>query len=537
MTQLFMGVKPGVGPVVKILKNNGDNPLTLANDAYDKYLFNSENQQLSYTFGNFSIEWDNTTFSTGMHYIGGTSGNAPYVVNSAPGALLFWGRVNQIYPSRPFLPLPEVRVRIPGTSRYGAGRRRETLYIDETFYEEGEVTSYQFPVALMKAQSLTTSNAFTSDNWEGYVQSGLGISVNDWTVICSTTGVVAGGAGFRMNGYTIPDSTVRKVIFNYWNLPADSSSMPTYTSSAGLETLRANKDEFILARPGYSVSGSSGRNQRIIDSTVSPALCVAAGVTPSISASSSYTVSVHPGFTLSETAVVDFMIRKSGEAQYVPCHVPGGYARNDAFDVSYEIDGNDVIIHNEGTGPVIVTYAIYNASEDPPSTGGSLIMFRGNDGTQDFIQIKKPGTSDPASRPQDILLDTRLPTIHILAEGFIPAASFTDPAENTNGLGKYAKEITFNAGGMIPFVKYALVFDNHILTPMCSLYYRWAGGSPTWGPPSNQSSLCRLTSSSAKFWINSGNWSTLSYSGGVVSQVYNGPDPIGIRYYIFGIPT
>ena len=48
MTQLFKGYKPGAGPVLKVLKYNGDDARTLPNDAFDRYLFNSENQNLSY---------------------------------------------------------------------------------------------------------------------------------------------------------------------------------------------------------------------------------------------------------------------------------------------------------------------------------------------------------------------------------------------------------------------------------------------------------------------------------------------------------
>lgn len=533
MTQLFMGVKPGVGPVVKILKNNGDNPLTLANDAYDKYLFNSENQQLSHTFGNFTSTYHHTTYTAdGRYYVGGSSSTAPYVISadvySNIKVIRTFGRLDKIYPNRPFLPMPEFRSRF-ANARYTAGRRSLSLYRDEVFYEEGIVVSYQFNSGLGKVQNLDEFGG--GDYWNLYAPTGAGISVGDW--------VALGVGGAR--GYTTTDSitSTNAIVqtFNYWNLPADSSPMPTYTYASNQEMLRLNSSEFILTRPGYAVSGSSGPHERIIDSTIGPALCVAAGVTPAIPASSTYTITIPTGITLSSTAVVDFMIKKEGGTQYIPCHVEAGYVHDDAFSVTYEIDGDEVIIYNNGTGSVVVTYFVFNSSDEAPSTGGNLILFRGNDGTQDFIQIKKPGTTDPASKATDILLDTRLPTLHILAEGYIPLASFTDPPENVNTLGKVAKQINFDASGMIPFVKYTIVFPNHIMSPSCTLYYRWGGGSPSWGPPTNQSALCRLSSNNAKFWLNPGNFSRLVISGGSVDMTYDLPDPIGIRYYIFGIPT
>lgn len=50
MTQTFIGYKPGVGPVLKCLKYDTDDPLTLANTAFDRFFFNSETQNLSYVF-------------------------------------------------------------------------------------------------------------------------------------------------------------------------------------------------------------------------------------------------------------------------------------------------------------------------------------------------------------------------------------------------------------------------------------------------------------------------------------------------------
>lgn len=536
MTQLFMGVKPGVGPVVKVLKYNGDDALTLANNAYDRYFFNSENQQLSYVFGNFSLAFSYSSFpSTGVYNFGNYT---IYCENSASIKRPYKiGKINGIYPSRPFLPLPEVRAK-QSNGRFLGGLRQLSLWIDETFSEVGEVSSYQFPTCLMRVTALFAPAPINAFNWTGYCLNNMGVVPGDWIALAQRG--VAGGTGFTMNAYeNITASTPEsRYIFNYWNLPADSSAMPTYSMVPDLETLRMDEDEFVLTRPGYSVGGSAGRNQRIIDSDTSPALCVAAGVTPSIAPGSSYVITVSiPGITLSDTAVVDLMVKETGDYQFVPCHVPAGYVHDSAFNVSYLISGNNVIIYNEGTGAVTVTYVVFNSSETAPSTGGSLIMFRGNDGTQDFIQIKKPGTSDPASRPGDILLDTRLPTIHILSEGWLPLSSFTDSAENVNGLGKVAKQVNFNGNGMIPFVKFCTVFPNHILAPMCSLYYTYGSGAD-WGPPSNQSALCRLQSDNAKFWLNPGNWSRLT--GGVssgVSQVFDGPDPLGIRYYILGIPT
>ena len=56
MTQFFAGWKPGYGPVVKVLKYDADDPLTLSNAAYGRFFFNSEIQNIGYIYS--IAAWD-----------------------------------------------------------------------------------------------------------------------------------------------------------------------------------------------------------------------------------------------------------------------------------------------------------------------------------------------------------------------------------------------------------------------------------------------------------------------------------------------
>lgn len=535
MTQLFMGYKPGVGPVLKILKYDTDNPLTLANDAYDRYYFNSENEKLSYIFGMVEMEHTYSSFGGNGNYIIQIGGNA------ATSKITVWvdknytwsnrcaaypvARLKNIAPNHPYIPIPEVRVKDYLTGRIVAGRRI-------AFENPGIITHYQFPYNIKKVKK----KEFNRDQpWLGEIHSMFtNIEIGDW--IYQFQKRISNGRG---NGtastelVTSSNENASSFTINHWDLPADQSPMTTYTNVPGLETLRLDANGFILTRPGYSVAGSTGIGQRIIDSNISPSLCVMFGDSPSIPAGGNVLIPPPSGVILSDTAVADFLYKGSGQDYYNPPFWPT--AATTRFDVSYVIDGSGLRIYNDGDVAMTVRYAVFNTDLNGTSTGGNEVLLRGTSGDEDFIQIKKPGTSDPASKPNDILVDTRFPTMQIIKEGFLPASLFTTSGnENPVIYGVQTYTVPFEASGMTPYLKYCLVFNDYILPPINTKKYDLIGNWAM-GRSSNQSCLARLTNNSVKFWMNKGEWSERWWSGGSPSENKDGPDPLGIRYYIFGV--
>ena len=194
---------------------------------------------------------------------------------------------------------------------------------------------------------------------------------------------------------------------------------------------------------------------------------------------------------------------------------------------------NAVTIYNEGTDPIDIRFAVTNVDRSGTSTGGSLVEFTGHDGTTAFTQLKKPGTTDPASRPNDILLDTRFPTLQIIKEGFIPISSFGAALTGEHNLfGTVKATVPFTNNGFLPFLKFSIVFPNCVSTPFVSLLYNYPGG---WGPPSNVSMLGQIDNNLATFWASPGNWSRRYVDGSDVKEAYDLPNPIGVRYFIRGI--
>lgn len=541
MAQFFMGYKPGVGQVLKVLKYNDDDALTLANTAYDRYLFNSETQKLAYIRDQWTASFNYHNLSNGqVNDYEGTSATGKYAAYTVKygGSIHvanteIYARYNNIFKDIPYVPMVEARIFEPDGRVYCA--RRVLNWISDSLNNEiAVVGTSQFGSAWFKPPTYGGTVDWINQTPNALSYMGLG----SW--ICRIGEGPTAQYGNRPGTIaTNSDGPVeKKVIVAYWDLPADSSPMTTYPHVQGLEALRWNRQEFILSRPGYSVDSSAGTRHRIIDSSLNLASIIMAGETTTIGTGGSVVLPVPYGFKLSPDAIVDMMIRLQGQPQYIPPHMLGGYVRNNYINVSYKVHEQSVEIFNESSEPVIVTYMVSNIDFSARSTGGREILYKGHDGQQYFIQIKKPGTSDPASRANDVMMDSRLPMIQIVKEGYLPFEQFSSgAAENTMLLGAQAHELNFENNGFIPFLKYSLVFADRIMPPAMAVYYRYtSSGGPQYGPPSNHSSLARLENNKVKFWMNKGAWSAKfwSNSSGSERTDYYG-DPLGIRYYVLGI--
>lgn len=563
MTQLFIGHKPGVGPVVKVLKHDSDNPLTLANDAYSSYLFNSENQKLTHIreVDGFSRIFQNTDpASATIHHVGGGASDAHASIWAQkeawqPGWSLWFVNMTSFHVRvdnvSPFLPIiSHTGGAIWKTSTAPAPRmksfngRSRWVINPGAQHEKDIVTSWENRPIIYKAKAFTPygSSGTSWENWKGEVANNLSSLplIGTWLTkeLPGSSNGNMSARPWRQSWNSVGSAPVLDCDFSYavWNLPANNTALPTFTPGpAGQEIVRISSNRVAVARPGYTVA-NSGIDKMILDSdNLSPALCVMAGQTAAIPVSGEVRLSPPPGIVLSEGVVVELMARKSDEPQYIPAHCVTGLVRTTNFNIQYWVEGNQLVLYNNGTFPAVVTYIVLNASRDPTSTGGSQVFYKGNDGTHDFCQIKKPGTSDPASRPNDIVLDTRLPTLHILKEGWLPAGSFAASVEQALGTRYY--DVEFDAAGMIPFVMFRTVFPDYILPPALAVYYSYYAPNGPLGA-SSQSSICRLSSNTARFFLNNGSWVAYgANSGNQPVALYGGQEAQGIRYYIFGIPT
>ncbi len=544
MTQLFIGYKPNVGPVVKVLRYDADDALTLANSAYDRYYFNSENQKLAIVRDqNLTyVNWwnDPPSVSGNIKLFGGDQNTARYVgfftklySSSNSGTCNIYARRQNIFRDVPFPPMAEVRVP-PSDGWITSGSRGLQWVFDGTGTDPREVgvyCSYQYAATWVKPRYWNTNI-----DWRNRFSSALSFMGEDEWVLHPGNGVDGrdGNSPYNISYGENELSRDKMIIHAYWDFPADGAPMVSYNNRPDLEIYRSNQQGVIMSRPGYSVDSSTGTRHRILDSTINLASVVMIGTQYGIQPGQTVDIPSNLNMPMASTSIVEMMVKESGEEQYVPPHILSGYAKDRSLFVQHKVNPYSISIRNRGTHSIDVTYVVFNIDAEPQTTGGSEIIRKVNINGREEVQIKKPNSSDTNPKVSDLLLDTRFPTMQIIQEGFIPAHAFTDDPENPYLLGRVAKQINFNNNGFKPFVKFNLVFEDRIHPPIMSRAYNYQTSTGANGG-SKFSSLARVRDNNVKFWMNPDSWASIRLYDGRVIVEWFGSNPLGIRYYIFGV--
>lgn len=169
-------------------------------------------------------------------------------------------------------------------------------------------------------------------------------------------------------------------------------------------------------------------------------------------------------------------------------------------------------------------------------------MLKGNDGAQDYIQIKKPGSSDAAPALSDIMLDTRLKYISIIAEGYLTWGDMTE-APMAQAYGTAGKTISFaNDGSFMPFVKTVVDMGtserDRYRSPLSRIIDAPMLGAGVHMQQANVGTVAIVANTYVKFHMANGNPSYWDFSSGTGAPEakYSDPTPVGIRYYVFALP-
>ncbi|RJG44909.1 hypothetical protein [Mesorhizobium sp. DCY119] len=508
MARLFMGKKTsGGGGVVKVMKDNTDDPNTTPNTDFGKFLFNSETQDIGYITGLWSVPFSafQSSGSTPVYGpAGSTSGNALYYTYYL-GLRQGWFSINRIFGAPPytFNPMIEIRTR-QSNGRYSAGASRYTTYN----MGSNSGVHVSAPGYVARGGETAAPNGWTPGGWVYYFTAPVGDSGGTYV------------------------STV-------WELPCDNVAIgsPTATPVAGQCNVRINPTTVKVARPGFDVGSATGR-QLILDSDRVYAKVLKAGeITIAAGAYATITSPV----PIPATAYLDWNWYFTGGSVIWPPATTGQVAKDTENGLEYSISGSTVTVYNTGSASITVRYMLCADNEDStPSTGGSKILFSGNDGIQDFVQIKRPGSSDTSTKLRDILLDTRFSYIPIIAEGWLAPSDCTESATSTR-FGNKAKTISFTNTGFIPFVK-MIVKQN---TSTAGLQYReprsrmlvFYGSSGLNWTQGNEGTVALISNTSVKFHMCTGGNTWIDPANPNSGIRDAGDDPLGIRYYIFGIPT
>ncbi|CAN0653097.1 conserved protein of unknown function [Nitratireductor aquimarinus] len=516
--RLFIGYKPGVGGVVKVMKNNGDDPLTTPNTDYSKFLFNSETGKIGYIKG-FDVEQFNWSYNDQYANFYLPSGTGPESCDKAYAA---YGSLQHIYlfPRRKFgrsYPLvTETRLQVPLGAR-NAGPRVSWV-IDDTAPNGAKVgRNVGYPTYEMK----NTREIGIVDS-PGYMD----------------RITLAEAAEMR----TGRNSASRKFTFITYDLPADEAPIPTGTpAGSGSRSVLINPTTVKVAKGSASVD-SGNPDDLIMDSDIVPLKIAKAG--REVLAAGQY-VDVFPsGPALTTETYVDYMVWPTGGVTAVPQHIPQISLTDQNYNFEYEIHANKVRLVNNGDRSLTVTYVI-TRDDGAKTTGGGKVMETLPDG---HVRIKRPGSSDTTPADADVLLDTRLAYMPIIADGYLAASDFNEAASGI-AYGDRAKTITFSNDGFIPFLKYYVKRRDrngnfYAWTSPKTMVLRSGVYDPDgWaGRQASDGTVAVLSNNSVKFHMALGHPHRLEVSTGgglyTASPVFSNYDkPMGIRYFVFAIPT
>lgn len=528
MSYLAIGHKPGAGPVVKVMRNNTDDFRELPSSDYGAFLFDSENQNISYMKepGVLSVNSGSYPARSGyfdFYIVDGTSNaNAKKFViakgTAGVGNFVSHFLIGRMFPDD-FPPIFEAKVkrndgRFLGpsfsiNSQYQIGMQYRSLLARTTNQTNGPYDSYQSSPPAVVARTNVFPSFYGYNGWTGRVTSSLSLRPEHDNAAWET-----GSAD---------------IYYTFWDLPADQSPIPKPSAPvvAGQEVVRLDGNGLIIARPGFTVGNSTGR-ERIIDSTRNPPFCIMADEIKNIPARGTYFVPSPYGVTLTESMFVDIVAGIAGRDYILPIFDRELYDTNQDVLVTYRLEPGGVTFFNESANVTLnIRYLVYCNDMMPPSSGGNQVMRR----VFNDIQIKKPGSSDVSPAFNDILLDTRFPATQILEEGFIPTGQFNEGSSNAM-YGERAKTVNFNGDGMLVFPKVIGVFPNVLRQSYAALYKIPNRGYGL----SNQSVVSVLGENSLKIHVSPSQSTGIRWTGPNSWNYDNSfAGPQGVRYYILGV--
>ncbi|HTV67510.1 MAG TPA: hypothetical protein VMF90_03140, partial [Rhizobiaceae bacterium] len=349
-------------------------------------------------------------------------------------------------------------------------------------------------------------------------------------------------------GYLLSSATPL-TIATALELPSTSAALanPSNTPVAGQRNVLMNPNQVVVSRPGFTTA-STGRNL-ILDSGRIPAKIIASG---EVRIAAGASVTVASPVTLRPTAYVDYHVKAASVAQWT--HPPlqtGSLTSKVTIPFRWRINAGSVQMQNQASFAIDVRYMIL-ADDSQQTSGGSEWMRKiGNE-----WQIKRPGSSDSNPALSDIMIDTRFSYVPILDEGYIPISQFTEAPTNL-AYGQKAQTINFDLPpGMVPFVKFVVrmqyTYEDDFTSPTLMQGYRepvselfmgqiesQAGGGAYLGRQSSLGTVAHITNGSVKFHVAHTNPYMLNFnSAGDIEAMFGSAErPIGIRYFIYGIPN
>ncbi len=507
MVSWMVSHKPGVGAVMKVTKYDADWPLDIPNTDFRKFYFNSETSNLSYPWTHFQFGPINkTVYPNGLHQLS-TGGLTTaqwvmesYVSGSGSNVYSVYYLVGRV-PDLGIIPMVETRI---------VGTDNSVKIYDNypTTTTNGWITAITNNAVIAQVRPYTGDQGHVS-----YARIPAEFGYTGWAVRPHT-----GGSGYSaeiVGDYNFMTSMI-------WDLPADNTPIPnpTATPVSGQIMFEASPNGVKLARPGYDIRTATGR-QLIMDSDRTPIKCVMMGETGLIQPGGSVFINKTVPFDLEPTMVCDTICSINQWDFAIPPVDLDPKLRGRRDRVFYRVEPSGIRFWVEGLYPAKIRYMLYATGLAPYSIGGSAVIGKVEG---QYLQIKRPGSSDVSPTYNDILLDTRFSALTVIKQGWLEMSAFTQSNRADWRYGNVAARVDFDAQGLFVFPKVSGHFGNAIRQGQHEM--RVHANSNIEVTRFSMSTVVR--SDHILVHLSPGN-----YSGSGVDL----PNPIGVQYYILGAAT
>ena len=502
MARLRFGIKPGVGPVVKAMVNDADDPFTTPISQVHKYAFDSEREGLGYIVGDVNVQVDFGHFPENL------SANTDYWLyyptgSEATAHLEMWIRRapnnNHSWRARPL-----VHNMFPNASNRIILARRDTADWRYRWHRRTNPVQVFIQPEVLLAKPDGTAPGFMSATVPGVPL----WSIEDAATAQRPQDVV--GINFFATDLPIGD---------------DPYPAPGPAPVAGQHVLRISPTTVKMARPGYTVADTN--DDRMIFSATKIPMKVAAAGTLTIAAGA--TATVVPKAPIDTTCLVDFYGEQSSQGMTIP---PFASIFDEANMVAYRISGGNVQFRNDSTVSVTIVYVVFTDGVVPQSTGNAKIYEVMGEG---HAVLRVPGTAGTSRR--DEIINTKLSFLPIVKQGWVPYTDFVSSDSSIRGT--HMALITWTNTGFKPYPIFVLKCVRRDDPTDIQYRYPNIGWLKATDPDrmSAESVYAEITDTQLKVFAWRGAFNPIYAQTAPYATTMDPYDCVGVRYYIFAIPN
>lgn len=435
---LHKWIKPGYGPVLKIMADASYDPETTPNTDWSKFRFNSEVEEIGYSWGRSSdytlsaeLVWDDVPENWGT----------PTVVNYPRGASdssCLRRLAVYAWPHQPSFPDYQ--------------RRQITGYAP--CLSRGEYASLGYKPIMIKSRDRSDWTVNWTCSHARYVSWVDGRYISQQQNVLEVTDLASNSesAGIHPLGllpryvnasrsyldnanYVAPDwfgpgsllMAPSIVIYNRGELPVQANDdiiiteLPLENDPYPAVVATFTPDQWCLhlspsiarmSKPGFDVDMAT-RDQLIFSQDKFPLKCVKAGF---FTLPPAGTVMIDIDYPITSRAWVEDQINVTGQPLRLP-PFPDGYSAS--VVVQHRIVGQQLQYRNQSAMSVDVRFFVMSGGDAPPSVGSAPVL----DEEDGVVTIRRPGTAGTSEG--DIILDSRVTTLPIVAQGWVDGAALT----------------------------------------------------------------------------------------------------------------